>query len=45
LGGAATALSLKASVEGDDLANMLSHVLDANIDALKDVIEWMERPE
>lgn len=45
LGGAAVTLSLKASVEGDDLASMLSRVLDTDIDALRGVIEWIERSE
>ena len=41
LRGAADALSLRASDDGDDLASMLSRVLDADTGALREVAEWL----
>lgn len=42
LGGAADVLSLRATVEGDDMAGMLARVLDDNTSALREVAEWLE---
>lgn len=42
LDGLASALSLKASVEGDSLAHTAVYVLDAKIDALRSVAAWLE---
>lgn len=42
LNGLASALSLKASVEGDSLAHTAVYVLDAKIDALRSVAAWLE---
>lgn len=41
LRGAADALSLRASDDGDDLASMLSRVLDVDVDALREVAGWL----
>ena len=37
--GAANALSLRSTVEGDELAFMLARVLDGDVDLVRDAIE------
>ena len=43
LSGAADALSLRATVEDDDLASMLARVLDVDTSVLREVAEWIAR--
>ena len=45
LKGAADALSLRSTVEGDELAHMLSQVLDGDADAIREVVARIERLE
>ena len=40
--GASDALSARASLEGDDLASMLSESLDAQSERLSEVERWLE---
>ena len=42
LKGAADALSLRSTVEGDELAFMISRVLDADVDAVRDAVGRIE---
>lgn len=42
LRGASDALGARASLEGDDLATMLSESLDVQTERLSDVEQWLE---
>lgn len=42
LKGAADALTFKATVEGDNMAFMITRVIDSDVDLLEAVVEWVE---
>lgn len=45
LRGTSDALSVRASLEGDDLATMLSETLDAQAERLAEVERWLEEAQ
>ena len=42
LSSASDALCFQATIDGNDLASMVSRVLDADLDAVREVAKWLE---
>ncbi|MBQ3328331.1 MAG: hypothetical protein IJG88_00055 [Eggerthellaceae bacterium] len=40
--GASYALCYKATIEGDELSSLLTRVLDVSVDALREIVGWLE---